>query len=75
MTIYSLCYRINLKNGGIAMKFRKKDYVIFYAVLVLVFVLNLMSPLKFQHIISILIGAVLPALILGTISNLLIRRR
>lgn len=57
------------------MKFRKKDYVIFYAVLVLVFVLNVMSPLKFQHIISILIGAVLPALILGTISNLLIRRR
>jgi hypothetical protein len=57
------------------MKFRKKDYVIFYAVLVLVFGLNVMSPLKFQHIISILIGAVLPALILGTISNLLIRRR
>lgn len=57
------------------MKFRKKDYVIFYAVLVLVFGLNVMSPLKFHHIISIFIGAVLPALILGTISNILIRRR
>jgi len=57
------------------MKFRKKDYVIFYALLVLVFGLNVMSPFKFQQVISILIGAILPALILGTISNLLIRRR
>lgn len=57
------------------MKFRKRDYFISYALFVIICGASLMGPLKVQHIFSFLIIAMLPALIFGTISNLIFKKR
>ena len=57
------------------MRFRKKDYIIFYAIIVVVYLINLMSPVKLNSIIGVFIGSVFPALILGTITNFLFKKK
>lgn len=57
------------------MKFRKKDYIIFYLLIVTLFIINMMGPVKVDVVLAIVIGASFPALILGTITNFLFRQR
>lgn len=57
------------------MVIRKRDYIIFYILIVIIWGGSLMGPLKWYHILSFLIIAIFPALILGTITNLLFRKR
>lgn len=54
--------------------FRKLDYFIFYIIIVVLFVIQLTS-LSFSPVIAILIGGTIPALILGTITNLIFKKR
>lgn len=42
---------------------------------VIIFVINLRSPVKVGSIFTIVIGAIVPALILGTITNFLFKKR
>jgi len=56
------------------MKFRKIDYIVFYVVTAIIFIINLMSPVKVGSIFVIFIVAVFPALILGTITNFIFKR-
>lgn len=62
-------------NRGYIMKFRKRDYMISYSVFLIFMVLNLMTPFDIGAIFKVLIGAGIPALIVGTITNLLFRNR
>ena len=57
------------------MRFRKKDYIIFYSIIVIIFIINLMGPVKVSNIFAIIIVAIIPTLILGTITNFLIKKR
>ncbi len=66
--------RSNL-NKGVYMSFRKKDYIIFYVLIVTILVMNLIAPVKLGNIFAIIIGAFFPTLILGTITNLLFKKR
>ncbi|HSQ88886.1 hypothetical protein [Romboutsia sp.] len=54
--------------------FRKLDYLIFYIIVVVLFTIQLANIL-FSPVIGILIGATIPALILGTITNLIFKKR
>jgi hypothetical protein len=56
------------------MNFRKIDYIVFYVVTAIIFIINLMSPVKVGSIFAIFIVAVFPALILGTITNFIFKR-
>jgi len=62
-------------EGEVYMKFRKKDYIIFYVITIVIFAINLMNPIKVGSIFGIIIGAVFPALILGTITNFLFKKK
>ncbi|MGE5627903.1 MAG: hypothetical protein ACM3X7_07270 [Solirubrobacterales bacterium] len=57
------------------MKFRKIDFIIFYIIVILLYGINLIIPIKTKDILTLFIVAILPALILGTISNLIFRKR
>lgn len=57
------------------MRFRKKDYIFFYVITVILYVLQLVSPVKVGSIFAIFIGAIFPALTLGTITNFLFMKR
>jgi len=52
------------------MKIKKLDYIIFYVIALMFFVWNIVVPAKPQVFISCLIIALIPSLILGTITNL-----
>lgn len=54
-------------------KFRKLDYLIFYIIFVVIFTIKL-TRIFFNPLIVILIGATIPALILGTITNLILKK-
>jgi len=54
------------------MRFRKKDYLIFYVIIVTIFVMGL-SNVNVGSVLAIVIGAILPSLILGTITNFLFK--
>lgn len=56
------------------MRFRKKDYIIFYVITVIIYGSNLMSPVEVGSIFALVMGATLPALILGTITNFLFKK-
>jgi len=56
------------------MRFRKKDYIIFYVIIVTIFVMGL-SNVNVGSVFAIVIGAILPSLILGTITNFLFKVR
>lgn len=63
-----------LERGSL-MRFRKKDYIIFYVITVMMYAINLIAPVKLGSIFAIVIGAIFPALIFGTITNFLFKKR
>lgn len=54
--------------------FRKLDYIIFYTIIVFVFIIQLFE-VTFGLVAGILVCATIPALILGTITNLLFKNK
>jgi hypothetical protein len=56
-------------------RLRKKDYIIVYALTLIIPVINLMSPVKVSVIFLIMILSVIPTLILGTITNFLFKKK
>lgn len=54
------------------LSFRKLDYILFYAIIAGLFISQLFE-LSVTVVIGILIGAAIPALILGTITNLIFK--
>jgi len=52
------------------MKIKKIDYIIFYVIALIFFTWNIMAPAKLQVVISCLIIALIPSVVLGTITNL-----
>jgi hypothetical protein len=56
------------------MKFRKIDYIIFYILVVLFYIMQSMS-LTAGIILAIVTVAIIPALILGTITNFIFKKR
>lgn len=57
------------------MKPRKMDYLIFYLITAILLIINLMSPLKLADVIGALLLTIVPALILGTITNFIFQRK
>lgn len=55
-------------------KFRKLDYILFYIVISVIFIIQL-TKLEASLVIGILIGATIPSLILGTITNLIFKNK
>ncbi|MDU4933981.1 MAG: hypothetical protein E6X43_01495 [Peptostreptococcaceae bacterium] len=54
-------------------KFRKSDYILFYLIIAVLFIVQLYE-FSLISIIGILIGATIPALILGTITNFIFKK-
>ena len=54
-------------------KFRKLDYILFYLIISVLFIVQL-SELLLTPVVGILIGATIPALTLGTITNLIFKK-
>ena len=54
--------------------FRKLDYILFYVIIAGLFISQLFE-LSLTPIIGILIGAAIPALILGSITNLIFKKK
>lgn len=54
--------------------FRKLDYMLFYLIISVLFIIQLME-LSLVPVMGILIGTIIPALILGTISNFIFRKK
>lgn len=54
--------------------FRKLDYILFYIIISVLFIIQL-AELSLSPVICILIGATIPALILGTITNLIFKKK
>lgn len=55
-------------------KFRKLDYILFYLIISVLFIVQL-SELLLTPVVCILIGATIPALTLGTITNLIFKKK
>ena len=55
-------------------KFRKSDYILFYLVIV-VFIIAQLYEFSLISVIGILIGVTIPALILGTITNFIFKKK
>ena len=55
-------------------KFRKLDYILFYLIISVLFIVQL-SELLLTPVVGILIGATIPALTLGTITNLIFKKK
>ena len=55
-------------------KFRKLDYIFFYLIISVLFIVQL-SELLLTPVVGILIGATIPALTLGTITNLIFKKK
>lgn len=55
-------------------KFRKLDYILFYLIISVLFIVQL-SELLLKPVVGILIGATIPALTLGTITNLIFKKK
>ena len=55
-------------------KFRKLDYILFYLIISVFFIVQL-SELLLTPVVGILIGATIPALTLGTITNLIFKKK
>ena len=55
-------------------KFRKLDYILFYLIISVLFIVQL-SELLLTPVLGILIGATIPALTLGTITNLIFKKK
>ena len=55
-------------------KFRKLDYILFYLIISVLFIVQL-SELLLTPVVGILIGATIPALTLVTITNLIFKKK
>ena len=55
-------------------KFRKLDYILFYLIISVLFIVQF-SELLLTPVVGILIGATIPALTLGTITNLIFKKK
>lgn len=55
-------------------KFRKLDHILFYLIISVLFIVQL-SELLLTPVVGILIGATIPALTLGTITNLIFKKK
>lgn len=55
-------------------KFRKLDYILFYLIISVLFIVQL-SELLLTPVVGILIGATIPALTLGTMTNLIFKKK
>ena len=55
-------------------KFRKLDYLLFFLIISVLFIVQL-SELLLTPVVGILIGATIPALTLGTITNLIFKKK
>ncbi len=55
-------------------RFRKLDYILFYLIILVIFIIQLLE-LSLTSVIGILIGATIPALILGTITNFIFKKK
>ncbi len=55
-------------------KFRKPDYILFYLIIAVLFIVQLYE-FSLISIIEILMGATIPALILGTITNFIFKKK
>ena len=55
-------------------KFRKLDYILFYLIISVLFIVQL-SELLLTPVVGILIGSTIPALTLGTITNLIFKKK
>lgn len=54
--------------------FRKLDYILFYLVIAVLFIVQLYE-FSLISVIGILLGATIPALILGTITNFILKKK
>ena len=54
--------------------FRKLDYILFYLIISALFIVQLLE-LTFASVMKILIGAIIPALVFGTISNFIFKKK
>lgn len=54
--------------------FRKLDYILFYIITSVMFIIQL-NELALMPVIGILIGATIPALILGTLTNFIFKKK
>lgn len=54
--------------------FRKLDYILFYIITSVIFIIQL-TELALMPVIGILMGAIIPTLILGTITNFLFKKK
>lgn len=55
-------------------KFRKSDYILFYLIIAVLFTVQLYE-FSLISIIGILMGATIPTLILGTITNFIFKKK
>ena len=55
-------------------KIRKSDYILFYLIISVIFIIQL-SELSLIAVIGILVGAIIPSLILGTITNFIFKKK
>ena len=55
-------------------KFRKLDYILVYLIIAILFIIQLYE-FSLISIIGILIGVTIPALILGTITNFIFKKK
>lgn len=55
-------------------KFRKLDYILVYLIIAVLFIIQLYE-FSLISIIGILIGVTIPALILGTITNFIFKKK
>ncbi len=54
--------------------FRKLDYILFYLVIAVLFIFQLYE-FSLISVVGILLGATIPALILGTITNFIFKKK
>ena len=54
--------------------FRKLDYILFYLIISALFIVQL-RELSFASVMKILIGAIIPALVFGAISNFIFKKK
>ena len=55
-------------------KFRKLDYILFYLIISVLFIVQL-SELLLTPVVGILIGATIPALTLGAVTNFIFKKK
>jgi len=62
-----------MKAGDNFMKVRKLDYIVVYLMIFAWIFFGILGPLTFSGIIAMFTILVIPALIIGTLSNIIIR--